>query len=149
MILKQMQNPNNNSNNGDPTDVEPSKLRGKSAINILHKSILKEDEKRVNVKISNIYGVELDEAKEIHTNYHLQRIFSLLLERAKKQGMTESLFVDKVRDLDVQEFAYQVSMGELIEMAAIDLLYKQLCEIQNNMISNNVIREDRYINFYS
>jgi|SRR6476620_3475537 hypothetical protein len=144
-----MQNPDNNSNNGDPTDVEPSKLRGKSAINILHKSILKEDEKRVNGKISNIYGVELDEAKEIHTNYHLQRIFSLLLERAKKQGMTESLFVDKVRDLDVQEFAYQVSMGELIEMAAIDLLYKQLCEIQNNMISNNVIREDRYINFYS
>lgn len=144
-----MQNPNNNSNNGDPTDVEPSKLRGKSAINILHKSILKEDEKRVNVKISNIYGVELDEAKEIHTNYHLQRIFSLLLERAKKQGMTESLFVDKVRDLDVQEFAYQVSMGELIEMAAIDLLYKQLCEIQDNIISNNVIREDRYINFYS
>jgi hypothetical protein len=144
-----MQNPNNNSNNGDPTDVEPSKLRGKSAINILHKSILKEDEKRVNGKISNIYGVELDEAKEIHTNYHLQRIFSLLLERAKKQGMTESLFVDKVRDLDVQEFAYQVSMGELIEMAAIDLLYKQLCEIQNNMISNSVIREDRYINFYS
>jgi hypothetical protein len=144
-----MQNPNNNSNNGDPTDVEPSKLRGKSAINILHKSILKEDEKRVNGKISNIYGVELDEAKEIHTNYHLQRIFSLLLERAKKQGMTESLFVDKVRDLDVQEFAYQVSMGELVEMAAIDLLYKQLCEIQNNMISDNVIREDRYINFYS
>lgn len=144
-----MQNPNNNSNNGDPTDVESSKLRGKSAINILHKSILKEDEKRVNVKISNIYGVDLDEAKEIHTNYHLQRIFSLLLERAKKQGMTESLFVDKVRDLDVQEFAYQVSMGELIEMAAINLLYKQLCEIQNNMISNNVIREDRYINFYS
>ncbi|MGA7043500.1 MAG: hypothetical protein WBY71_07515 [Nitrososphaeraceae archaeon] len=144
-----MQNPNNNSNNGDPTDVEPSKLRGKSAINILHKSILKEDEKRVNVKISNIYGVDLDEAKEIHTNYHLQRIFSLLLERAKKQGMTESLFVDKVRDLDVQEFAYQVSMGELIEMAAIDLLYKQLCEIQDNIISNNVIREDRYINFYS
>jgi len=144
-----MQNPNNNSNNGDPTDVEPSKLRGKSAINILHKSILKEDEKRVNGKISNIYGVELDEAKEIHTNYHLQRIFSLLLERAKKQGMTESLFVDKVRDLDVQEFAYQVSMGELIEMAAIDLLYKQLCEIQNNMISDNIIREDRYINFYS
>ena len=144
-----MQNPNNNSNNGDPTDVEPSKLRGKSAINILHKSILKEDEKRVNVKISNIYGVDLDEAKEIHINYHLQRIFSLLLERAKKQGMIESLFVDKVGDLDVQEFAYQVSMGELIEMAAIDLLYKQLCEIQDNIISNNVIREDRYINFYS
>ena len=63
--------------------------------------------------------------------------------------MTESLFVDKVRDLDIQEFAYQVSMGELIEMAAIDLLYKRLCEIQNNNFSNSGLREDRYINFYS
>jgi hypothetical protein len=144
-----MQNPNSNGNNSDPTNVESSKLRGKSAIDISHKSILKEDEKRINIKISDIYGVDLDEAKEIHINYHLQRIFSLLLERAKKQGMTESLFVDRVGDLDVQEFAYQVSMGELIEMAAIDLLYKRLCEIQNNNLSNNGMREDRYINFYS
>jgi hypothetical protein len=141
-----MQNPNNDSG---PTDVRPSKLRGKSAIDISHKSILKEDEKRINIKISNLYGVDLDEAKEIHINYHLERIFSLLLERAKKQGMTEYTFLDKVRDLDVQEFAYQVSMGELIEMAAIDLLYKQLCVIQNNRISSNGIREDRYISFYS
>jgi hypothetical protein len=144
-----MQNPNNNGNNSDPTNIESTKLRGKSAIDISHKSILKEDEKRINIKISDIYGVDLDEAKEIHINYHLQRIFSLLLERVKKQGMTESLFVDKVRDLDVQEFAYQVSMGELIEMAAIDLLYKRLCEIQNNNFSNSGLREDRYINFYS
>src|SRR5689334_8984666 len=144
-----MQNPNNNGNNSDPTNIESTKLRGKSAIDISHKSILKEDEKRINIKISNIYGVDLDEAKEIHINYHLQRIFSLLLERVKKQGMTESLFVDKVRDLDIQEFAYQVSMGELIEMAAIDLLYKRLCEIQNNNFSNSGLREDRYINFYS
>ncbi|HZA06573.1 MAG TPA: hypothetical protein VE619_02610 [Nitrososphaeraceae archaeon] len=141
-----MQNPNNDSG---PTNVEPSKLRGKSAIDISHKSILKEDEKRINIKISNLYGVDLDEAKEIHINYHLQRIFSLLLERAKKQGMTEYTFLDKVRDLDVQEFAYQVSMGELIEMAAIDLLYKQLRIIQNNKISSSGIREDRYISFYS
>jgi hypothetical protein len=144
-----MQNPNNNGNNSDPTNIESTKLRGKSAIDISHKSILKEDEKRINSKISDIYGVDLDEAKEIHINYHLQRIFSLLLERVKKQGMTESLFVDIVRDLDVQEFAYQVSMGELIEMAAIDLLYKRLCEIQNNNFSNSGLREDRYINFYS
>jgi hypothetical protein len=144
--IKQMQNPNNDSG---PTNVGPSKLRGKSAIDISHKSILKEDEKRINIKISNLYGVDLDEAKEIHINYHLERIFSLLLERAKKQGMTEYTFLDKVRDLDVQEFAYQVSMGELIEMAAIDLLYKQLCVIQNNRINSNGIREDRYISFYS
>jgi hypothetical protein len=63
--------------------------------------------------------------------------------------MTEYMFLDKVRDLDVQEFAYQVSMGELIEMAAIDLLYKQLCIIQNNRLSSNGIREDRYMSFYS
>lgn len=144
-----MQNPNNDSNNSDPTNVESSRLRGKSAIDISHKSILKEDEKRINIKISNLYGVDLDEAKEIHINYHSQRIFSLLLERAKKQGMTEYMFLDNVRDLDVQEFAYQVSTGELIEMAAIDLLYKQLCMIQNNRISSNGIREDRYMSFYS
>ena len=76
---------------------------------------MKEDEKRVNVKISNIYGVELDEQRKF-IQIIICREYSLLLERAKKQGMTESLFVDKVRDLDVQEFAYQVSMGELIEM---------------------------------
>ena len=144
-----MPNPNHNGNNSDPPNIESTQLRGKSAIDISHKSILKEDEKRINIKISDIYGVDLDEAKEIHINYHLQRIFSLLLERVKKQGMTESLFVDKVRDLDIQEFAYQVSMGELIEMAAIDLLYKRLCEIQNNNFSNSGLREDRYINFYS
>lgn len=143
-----MQNPNNDSNNSDPTNVE-SRLRGKSAIDTSHKTILKEDEKRINIKISNLYGVDLDEAKEIHINYHLQRIFSFLLERAKKQGMTEYMFLDKVRDLDVQEFAYQVSTGELLEMAAIDLLYKQLCIIQNNRISSNGIREDRYMSFYS
>ncbi|HEY5631652.1 MAG TPA: hypothetical protein VIR31_05955, partial [Nitrososphaeraceae archaeon] len=118
-----MQNPNNDSNNSDPTNVESPRLRGKSAIDISHKSILKEDEKRINIKISNLYGVDLDEAKEIHINYHLERIFSFLLERAKKQGMTEYMFLDKVRDLDIQEFAYQVSTGGLIEMAAIDLLY--------------------------
>ncbi|HET7390529.1 MAG TPA: hypothetical protein VFJ51_06875 [Nitrososphaeraceae archaeon] len=144
-----MQNPNNDSNNSDPTNVESSRLRGKSAIDISHKSILKEDEKRINIKISNLYGVDLDEAKEIHINYHSQRIFSLLLERAKNQGMTEYMFLDNVRDLDVQEFAHQVSTGELIEMAAIDLLYKQLCMIQNNRISSNGIREDRYMSFYS
>lgn len=139
-----MQNPNNDSG---PTNVEPSKLRGKSAIDISHKNILKEDEKRINIKISNLYGVDLDEAKEIHINYHLQRIFSLLLERAKKQGMTEYTFLDKVRDLDVQEFAYQVSMGELIEIAAAELLYRQLCDTFK--INNNRTTEDRYINFYS
>jgi hypothetical protein len=140
LILTQMQN-SNNSNNYPNTG--PSKLRGKLAIDMTHRSISKEDERRINIKISNFYGVGLEEAKEIHINYHSYRIFSFLLDRAKKQGMTEHMFVDLVKDLNLQEYAYRVSTGELIEMAAVDLLYKILCYVQND--SN---REDRYINFY-
>jgi hypothetical protein len=140
LILTQMQN-SNNSNNYPNTG--PSKLRGKLDIDMTHRSISKEDERRINIKISNFYGVGLEEAKEIHINYHSYRIFSFLLDRAKKQGMTEHMFVDLVKDLNLQEYAYRVSTGELIEMAAVDLLYKILCYVQND--SN---REDRYINFY-
>jgi|SRR5205823_12611333 hypothetical protein len=136
-----------NSNDGGYKNTQPSKLRGKSAIDISHNNITKEDEKRINIKISDIYGVDLEEAAEIHINYHLHRIFLLLLDRAKKQGMIESVFVERVRHFDVQGFAYQVSMGELIEMAAIDLLYRLLSDTQNEN-SVNRIREDRYINFY-
>jgi hypothetical protein len=136
------------SNNSSHTNADPSKLRGKIALDIWHKSISKDDEKRINIKISNIYKVDLEEAKEIHANYHLNRIISLLLDWAKKHGMTESIFAAKQRDLDVQELAYQVSMGELIEIAAVELLYKQLCYAATNTNSSQTT-EDRYINFYS
>ena len=136
----------NSKNNNNYTNTEPSKLRGKSAIEMLHKSISKEDEKMMNLKISDIYQVDLEEAKEIHTNYHSHRICSLLLDRSKKHGMTESTFVDKIKCLDFQEYAYQVSIGELIEMAAVDLLYKGLCDAQTDDAGRR--REDRYINFY-
>ncbi|MFL6371020.1 MAG: hypothetical protein ACJ72F_09360, partial [Nitrososphaeraceae archaeon] len=112
-----------------------------------HRSISMDDEKRINIKISNIYKVDFEEAKEIHTNYHSNRIMSLLLDWAKKHGMTESIFAAKQRDLDVQELAYQVSMGELIEIAAVELLYKQLCDTTKTNSSQTT--EDRYINFYS
>jgi hypothetical protein len=134
----------NNSNHANP---EPSKLRGKIALDIWHRSISRDDEKWINTKISNIYKVALEEAKDIHTNYHSNRIMSLLLDWAKKHGMTESIFEAKQRELDVQEFAYQVSMGELIEMAAVELLYKHLCD--TTKINSGQTIEDRYINFYS
>jgi hypothetical protein len=134
--------------NSSHTNADPSKLRGKIALDIWHKSISKDDEKRINVKISNIYKVDLEEAKEIHANYHLNRIISLLLDWAKKHGMTESIFAAKQRDLDAQELAYQVSMGELIEIAAVELLYKQLCYAATNTNSSKTTG-DRYINFYS
>jgi hypothetical protein len=134
----------NNSNHANPVR---SKLRGKTALETWHRSISKDDEKRINIKISDIYKVDLEEAKEIHTNYHSNRIMSLLLDWAKKHGMTESIFAAKQRDWDVQEFAYQVSMGELIEIAAVELLYKQLCDTTKTNSSQTT--EDRYINFYS
>src|ERR671930_2671772 len=133
----------NNSNHANP-DCSP--IRGKIAIDIWHKSASKDEEKRINIKISNTYGVGYEEAKEIHTNYHSNRIMSLLLDWAKKHGMTESMFGASQRHLDIQEFAYQVSMGELIEIAAVEVLYKHLCD--NSNINRSQTTEDRYINFY-
>jgi hypothetical protein len=135
------------SNNIDHTNSDRSKPRGRVALDIWHKSISRDDEKRINFKISNTYKVDLEEAKEIHSNYHSNRIMSLLLDWAKKHGMTESTFATCQLDVDVHELAYQVSMGELIEIAAAELLYKQLCD--NFKMNNNHTTEDRYINFYS
>jgi hypothetical protein len=57
--------------------------------------------------------------------------------------MTDSMFVDRVKNLDIYEHASMVAQGELIEMAAVDVLYKELCEAESKGS-----REDRYINFY-
>jgi hypothetical protein len=131
-----MQNSNNESN------VESLKLRGRSAIEIEHKNKFKEDETRIDIKISNIYRVDLEEAKDIHINYHSDRILLLLMGRAKKNGMTDSMFVDRIKNMNIYECALRVAQGELIEMAAVDLLYKELCEEFNGNVP------DRYINFY-
>ena len=131
-----MQNSNNESN------VESLKLRGRNAIEIEHKNKFKEDETRIDIKISNIYRVDLEEAKDIHINYHLDRILFLLMGRAKKNGMTDSMFVDRIKNMNIYECALRVAQGELIEMAAVDLLYKELCEEFNGNVP------DRYINFY-
>src|SRR5919106_6789142 len=120
-----MQNSNNESN------VESLKLRGRNAIEIEHKNKFKEDETRIDIKISNIYRVDLEEAKDIHINYHSDRILFFLLGRAKKSGMTDSMFVDRVKNLDIYEHASMVAQGELIEMAAVDVLYKELCEAES------------------
>jgi hypothetical protein len=132
-----MQNSNNEPN------VESLKLRGRRAIEVEHKNKLKEDETRITIKISNIYRVDLEEAKDIHINYHSDRIIFFLMDRAKKNGMIYSMFVDKLRNMSIYEYALKVAQGELVEMAAVDLLYKELCKEENKGR-----REDRYINFY-
>ncbi len=132
-----MQNSNNEPN------VESLKLRGRRAIEIEHKNKFKEDETRIDIKISNIYKVDLEEAQDIHINYHSDRIFLLLMGRAKKNGMTDSMFIDRIKNMNIYECALRVAQGKLIEMAAVDLLYKELCQTENEGSG-----QDRYISFY-
>lgn len=122
-----------------------NRSRGRTAINIQHQNISTvQEEKRLNGKISEMYGVASDEAIDIHVNYHLDRIAAFLLKRAKENGMLESMFYERFKNLNAIEYAYSITQGELIEMAAVDKLYYQLCNLHNSNHKMN----DRYINFY-
>jgi len=128
----------------DPND-ESLKLRGRMAVSIQHQNIsAAQEEKRLNNKISEMYGVDSDEAIDIHVNYHLDRISAFLLRRAQKNGMLESMFFKRLSSLNTIGYAYSVAQGELIEMAAVDILYKQLCNLHNN----DQHMDDRYVSFY-
>lgn len=119
--------------------------RGRTAINMQHQNISTvQEEKRLNGKISEMYGVASDEAIDIHVNYHLDRIAAFLMKRAKDNGMLESMFYERFRNLNAIGYAYSIAQGELIEMAAVDILYNQLCNLHNS----NHMMDDRYINFY-
>ncbi|MDQ6865735.1 MAG: hypothetical protein M3044_18140 [Thermoproteota archaeon] len=122
-----------------------SQQRGRIALDLEHENILEEDERRIDTKICILYGVEVEEAKEIHANYHSDRLYFLLRDRARKHGMTESTFLEKLESLNFYSYAYMVSRGQLMEMAAVDILYKGLCNSENNGRNNF---DDRYISFY-
>lgn len=128
----------------DPNS-ESLKLRGRMAISIQHQNIsAAQEEKRLNNKISEMYGVDSDEAVDIHVNYHFDRISAFLLRRARKNGMLESMFFKRLNSLNTIGYAYSVAQGELPEMAAVDILYKQLCNLHND----NHPFDDRYVSFY-
>lgn len=128
----------------DPNS-ESLKLRGRMAISIQHQNIsATQEEKRLNNKISEMYGVDSDEAVDIHVNYHFDRISAFLLRRARKNGMLESMFFKRLNSLNTIGYAYSVAQGELPEMAAVDILYKQLC----NLYNENHPFDDRYVSFY-
>lgn len=128
----------------DPNS-ESLKLRGRMAISIQHQNIsAAQEEKRLNNKISEMYGVDSDEAVDIHVNYHFDRISAFLLRRARKNGMLESMFFKRLNSLNTIGYAYSVAQGELPEMAAVDILYKQLCNLHND----NHPSDDRYVSFY-
>ncbi len=136
MIEESMDNSQNRSK---------TQQRGRIALDLEHKNILEEDERRIDTKICVLYGVEAEEAKEIHANYHSDRLYFLLRDRARKQGMTEPTFLEKLESLNFYSYAYNVSRGQLMEMAAVDILYKGLCNSENNGPNNF---DDRYISFY-
>lgn len=126
---------------GHSFDRSNSQQRGRTALDLEHENIAGEDERRIDTRICIMYGVEADEAKEIHTNYHSHRLYLLLRDRARKHGMTESMFLEMLKGLNVYHYAQIVSQGRLMEMAAVDILYKGLYKSEYD-------QGDRYISFY-
>lgn len=112
--------------------------KGKSAIDILHYNIVKEKEKALNLKISDIYSVDYEEASEIHLNYHLLRIYSLIEKSDTLSRM--KAFIES--NLDIRSLAAQVAFGQITENTCMDILIG----IMKNQKETKV--KDRYINFY-
>lgn len=109
------------------------KLRGKNAIYDIHRELSHSDENTINFKISEIYSVSLQEADEIHVNYHLDRIILTLKERAEKSNLTESDIADGLDHIDILQYASEVSKGFLLERAAIDSLFDQILPSEKNL----------------
>ena len=124
-------------------DNDLRRLRGKSAIDSAHEGISGEDETRLDSAISALYGVDGEEALEIHTNYHVDRIFSLLVRRAKENGMKKNAISKRLAELDFIGVGSQVAVGKLAETAAVELLFRQLSRAESNAKP-----DDRYIQFY-
>ena len=113
--------------------------KGKNAIDMLHKNISKENEKYINLKISDIYGVDFDEANEIHMNYHILRIKNLI----KKSDMLYKMSSILENYFDISNLSLKVVNGEITENSCLDILI--------NAVKNHsqYQKKDRYINFYN
>jgi hypothetical protein len=123
-------------------NIDARKLRGKPAIEAAHAGVTGEDEARLDLTISSLYGVESDEAADIHTSYHVERIFLSLERRARENGMKAQTLIERLQYLDVSGAARQVAKGKMTEAAAVDSLFRGLSTIENPH------RDDRYVNFY-
>ena len=114
-------------------------IKGKSALDALHEDIVKEKEKTLSLKISDMYGVDYDEANEIHINYHNLRLKKMIQKSEILSSM--SAFIDS--NLDLKTLSTQVALGEITENTCIDILIS----VMKNQKETRV--KDRYINFYS
>lgn len=121
---------------------DAKKPRGRSAIQAAHGGVTSEDEARLDLMISDLYGVDNDEAAEIHLNYHVDRMLAALARRYAERGIRSDAIADRLCYLDVSGAANQVAKGRLSEAAAIDALFRSL------LATENQDRDDRYINFY-
>jgi hypothetical protein len=112
---------------------QSNKLRGKDAIYDVHQNLSQGDENIINFKISEMYSVPLEEADEIHVNYHLDRIGIALRERLGNYDLTEYDLVNRLGAVDIQDFAREVSKGLLLERAAIDFLVRKIIPSEKNL----------------
>ena len=119
------------------------KSRGRSAIQAAHGGITSEDEARLDLVISDLYGVDNDEAAEIHLNYHVDRLLAALARRCTERRVRSDAIGGRLGYIDVSAAANQVVKGRLSEAAAIDALFRSLLATENQG------RDDRYISFYS
>ena len=119
------------------------RLRGKTAIDAAHEGISGDDEVRLDSAISAMYGVDNEEAADIHANYHIDRIFASLVLRAKKNGMRKDTIAKRLGILDFTRVGSQVAKGKLAEAAALDLLFRELSRVESKGSA-----DDSYIQFY-
>jgi hypothetical protein len=113
--------------------AQAQKLRGKDAIYDIHRELSQSDENIINFKISEIYSVPLEEADEIHINYHLDRIGVALKSMAEKRDLPEYELFNRLNILDVQHYANEVSKGLILERAAIDFLFRKIIPSEKNL----------------
>lgn len=113
-------------------DKQESKLKGRSAIEAAHVGVTGEDETRLDATICTLYGVDGDEAAEIHANYHVDKILASLAKRAGENGMKRKILADRIPHLDIHGTAYQVAKGKLTEAAAVDALFRVLAIMESN-----------------
>ena len=127
-----------NDNNKNVIDSrEP--FKGKNALDALHEDIIKEKEKNLGLKISDIYGVDYEEANEIHVNYHFLRLKKMI----EKSEIFSSMSAFIESHIDLKNLSTQVAFGEMSENTCIDILIS----VMKNQKETKI--KDRYINFYN
>ena len=123
-------------------ESDDKRPRGRSAIQAAHGGVTGEDEAKLDLMISDLYGVDSDEAAEIHLNYHIDRVLAALARRCAERGIRSDAIAERLRYLDVSGAANQVAKGRLSEPAAIDALFRAVRAVDNQD------SDDRYISFY-